>query len=326
MSESDARSPACCGSEPPPATGLEDLPADVLSLVLRRLDGASLASLGCASSGLRDRAADPAAWRGLCLDEWPALRSLPRGCLRYRALFADAFPFPSPLPPLPPASFPLPARLLSAVDLRHAGAPVLSRALDTDAASAWFLTTPFRVDALPHEGISVPPSSATTPTIISAAALELTWVLIDPATGRALDASARRPVAVHRGWLAGDAVARFTLVLPGAGTTGLALAAAVTCDERLGHVRDLCLRVEDADGRAVSGRDGLAAVAAAMAAPGRARRGAAEADVARRYREFVAGRRARREWKDRREGIIDLCCSGIGAAAVIAFLAMLAFR
>ena len=35
------------------ATAIEDLPADVLALVLRRLDGASLAAVGCACSGLR---------------------------------------------------------------------------------------------------------------------------------------------------------------------------------------------------------------------------------------------------------------------------------
>jgi hypothetical protein len=148
-------------------------------------------------------------------------------------------------------------------------------------------------------------------------------VLLDPATGRALNASSRRAVAVDRKWLTGDTVARFAVVLSG-GEGGVALDAAVTCDERYGHVREVSLRVEDADGAGVSGRDGLAAVAAAMAAP--RRRGCAE-DAARvRYEDFVRGKRARKEWKARREGILDLCCSGVGAAAFLGFLVMLTFR
>nr|ACG41985.1 F-box domain containing protein [Zea mays] len=300
-------------------TGIEDLPADVLALVLRRLDGASLAAVGCASSGLRSLATDPATWRALCFAMWPSVRDLPctgRVDGGHRALFADAFPFPcSVSPPTPPQ--PLPARLVSAVDLRHAGVCVLSRVVETDAASDWFLGAPFRVDALLQEGFTSPAAAAIAP-----ADLELSWVLFDPATGRALNASSRRAVAVDRKWLTGDTVARFAVVLGG----GVALDAAVTCDERRGHVREVSLRVEDADGAGVSGRDGLAAVAAAMAAPRRGCRGAAEDAARLRYEEFVRGKRARKESKARREGILDLCCSGVGAAAFLGFLVMLTFR
>lgn len=45
-----------------------------------------------------------------------------------------------------------------------------------------------------------------------------------------------------------------------------------------------------------------------------------------RYEEFVRGKRARKESKARREGILDLCCSGVGAAAFLGFLVMLTFR
>jgi hypothetical protein len=313
----DGRSPATTGNGASSST-IEDLPADVLALVLRRLDGASLAALGCASTAFRALATDPATWRGLCLATWPSLR----GCAaatagrQHRALFADAFPFPAapetgtPVPALP-------ARLVSAVDLRHGGACVMSRVVETDAAcSAWFQGAPFRVDALVQEGFTAPGP-------ITPARLSLSWILIDPATGRALNAASRRPVAVDRSWVTGDVVVRFSVVL---GAGGLALDAAVTCDERLGHVREVSLRAEDGDGAGVSGADGLAAVAAAMAAPRRRGRAAAEEDAARRYREFVRGKRARKEWKARREGMFDLCCSGIGAAAFVSFLVMLMCR
>ena len=100
----------------------------------------------------------------------------------------------------------------------------------------------------------------------------------------------------------------------------MALDAAVTCDERYGHVWEVSLCIEDADGAGVSGRDGLAA---AMAAP--RRRGCREDAARERYEDFVKGKRARKEWKARREGILDLCCSGVGAAAFLGFLVMLTF-
>ncbi|CAO2143321.1 unnamed protein product [Urochloa humidicola] len=311
------------------ATAVEDLPADVLALVLRRLDGASLAAVGCASSGFRTLAADPDTWRQLCLAMWPSLRDVP-SCHDYRALFADAFPFPAsaPAPASSPATTPrLPARLVSAVDLRHGGACIMSRVVETDAASDWFLGAPFRVDALLQEGF-------TAPMPIAPADLSLSWILIDPSTGRAINASSRRPVSIDRKWLTGDTVARFAVVLSAAGDAGgaggvVALEAAVTCDERYGHVREVSLSAEDGDGGGVSGRDAVEAVAAAMMGGGGGRRRggrAAEDEARRRYEEFVAGKRARKEWKARREGIVDLCCSGVGAAAFVGFIVMLTLR
>ncbi|XP_066392085.1 subtilisin-like protease SBT4.3 [Miscanthus floridulus] len=59
------------------ATSIEDLPADVLVLMLRRLDGVSLAALGCSCAAFHDLAIDPATWRELCLALWPSLRDVP---------------------------------------------------------------------------------------------------------------------------------------------------------------------------------------------------------------------------------------------------------
>lgn len=312
----DRDSPACGGAA---ETVIDDLPADVLSLVLRRLDGASLAALGCASSSFHDLATDSDTWRGLCLALWPSVAGVPDpACYRdgdsfHRALFADAFPFPATTATA--AEMPaLPSRLVSAVDLHHKGVCIMSRVVDTDASSAWFLGSPFRVDALLQEGF-------TAPSAIAPAELTLSWVLLDPTSGRAVNASSRRPVSVDRSWLTGETVARFTVVLG-----GVALDAAVTCDDRYGHVREVSLCVEDSDGGGVSGRDGLAALAAAMAAPRQGRGAEAEARAARWYAEFVKGKSARKEWKARREGLVDLCCSGVGAAAFVGFLVMLTCR
>ncbi|GJN06960.1 hypothetical protein PR202_ga24744 [Eleusine coracana subsp. coracana] len=313
----DLRSPASGGdtAASTTTTSIEDLPADVLALVLRRLDGASLAALGSASTAFHALASDPATWRALCLATWPSLHDRDGVLHHPRALFADAFPFPSSAPPSTPTSTCLPKRLVSAVDLHHGDACIMSRVIETDAASPWFLGSPFRIDALVQEGFTAPLL------MMTPSELSLSWILIDPRTGRAVNASTRRPVAVDRKWLTGDAVARFTLVLGDGG--GLALDACVTCDERYGHVREVSLCVEGADGGGVSGREGLPAVAAAMAGP---RKRGAEEEARRRYGEFVKGKRARKEWKARREGLLDLCCSGVGAAAFVSFLVMLMFR
>ncbi|CAM0874522.1 unnamed protein product [Alopecurus aequalis] len=314
-------SPACGGVAD---TVIDDLPADVLSLVLRRLDGASLAALGCASSSFHDLATDPDTWRGLCLALWPSVASVldPACCPGgggggdgfHRTLFADAFPFPATTTSTEAVAPALPSRLVSAVDLHHKGVCIMSRVVETDASSAWFLGSPFRVDALVQEGF-------TAPSPIAPAELTLSWVLLDPTSGRAVNTSSRRPVSVDRSWLTGETVARFTVVLG-----GVALDAAVTCDDRYGHIREVSLCVEDGDGGGVSGRDGLAALAAAMAAPRQGRGAEAEAQAARRYAEFVKGKSARKEWKARREGLVDLCCSGVGAAAFVGFLVMLTCR
>ncbi|KAL6595526.1 hypothetical protein ACP70R_047866 [Stipagrostis hirtigluma subsp. patula] len=319
----DGASPACGDGGQTGTTAIGDLPADVLALVLRRLDGASLAALGCACSAFRGLASDPDTWRRLCLAMWPSVRDVKPCCGGggggggHRALFADAFPFPATPPAEPSVPVSLPIRLVSAVDLHNGGACIMSRVVETDASSDWFLGSPFRVDALVQEGFSAPSP-------INPRELTLSWILIDPATGRAVNASSRRPVSVDRKWLTGDTVARFSVVLG-----DVALDAAVTCDDRYGHVREVSLCIEDGSvgggGGGVSGRDGLTAVAAAMAGA-RQSRAAGEAAARARYEEFVKGKRARKEWKARREGIVDLCCSGVGAAAFVGFLVMLTFR
>uniref|UniRef100_A0A6V7QYD2 F-box domain-containing protein n=1 Tax=Ananas comosus var. bracteatus TaxID=296719 RepID=A0A6V7QYD2_ANACO len=78
------------------AATIEDLHEDVLALVLRRLDGPSLAAASCASARLRGLSGDPAIWRDLCLATWPSLRLLP-------------LPSPSPRPsPSSPTRSPSP--------------------------------------------------------------------------------------------------------------------------------------------------------------------------------------------------------------------------
>ncbi|CAN6234949.1 unnamed protein product [Urochloa humidicola] len=305
-------------------TTIEDLPADVLGCALRRLDGRSLAAAACATAALRALAADPDTWRALCLAEWPSLAlPLPGAAhgrrrrildaLPPRRLFADAFPFPSSSAAAAAgvADGELPGELFSAVDVYCGGAPLLSRVVETPASSPWFLGSPFLLEALDRKR----PVAGAAP-----AELELSWVIADPARGRAVNVSSRRPVAVDRHWYTGETLVRFAVVLG-----GCKFEATVACAEG-GGVAEVSLAVEDADGAAVGGEGALRLLAAAMGAP---RKGVGEGEreeAKRRYDEFVRRKKGRKESKARREALVDLCCSAASAVVVLTCLAAVALR
>ncbi|KAG8059059.1 hypothetical protein GUJ93_ZPchr0002g23899 [Zizania palustris] len=298
-------------------TTVEDLPGDVLACALRRLDGPSLTAASCATVGLRALAADPETWRALCLSQWPSLaaaaahqRSILSGAVSPRRLFADAFPFlcPDAAAPLDGDERRLPAEIVSAVDVYHRGAGIASRVVETSTSSSWFLASPFCIDAVECKN-PVPVSS------VSPAELELSWIVLDPASGRAVNISSRRAVAMDRHWYTGDTLVRYAVVLG-----GCKFEATVSCSEESGQLTDVNLAVENADGVAVSGEGCLRLLTAAMAVPRKGGRNQEE-EAKRRYDDFMRTKRGRQESKARREVLVDLCCSAVSAVAVISFLA-----
>jgi hypothetical protein len=157
------------------------------------------------------------------------------------------------------------------------------------------------------------PASLSAP--FSPSELELSWLVVDPARGRAVNVSSRRAVAVGRHWYTGEALVRFAVVLG-----GRCFEATVACSEEAGHVSEITLAAEDADGAAVSGEGALRLLAAAM--EGGRRGGEGEREEAKaRYEAFVQRKRGRKQSKARREAIVDLCCSAASAVAVLAFIA-----
>ncbi|KAF0891878.1 hypothetical protein E2562_011277 [Oryza meyeriana var. granulata] len=297
------------------ATTIEDLHADVLACALRRLDGRSLAAASCATAGLRALAADPETWRALCLAEWPSLAVQPRllSVVPARRLFADAYSFPCPDAGELGGGGLLPSELVSAVDVYYRGAPLLSRVVETPASSSWFLGSPFRVEAAECKKLAAEK-------VLPPAELELSWVVVDPACGRALNVSSRRAVAVDRHWYTGETLVRFAVVLG-----GCKFETTVTCFEGTGYISEVSLAVQDADGAAVSGERSLRLLAAAMEEQRKG--GERERDEAkRRYAEFVKSKKGRKESKARREALIDLCCSAASAMAVLCFVAAMVLR
>ncbi|KAL5216748.1 hypothetical protein ABZP36_008149 [Zizania latifolia] len=138
--------------------------------------------------------------------------------------------------------------------------------------------------------------------------------------GEGVNVSSRRAVAVDRHWYTGETLVRFAVVLG-----GCKFESTVTCSEGTGHVSEVFLAVQDADGAAVSGERSLRLLVAAMEEQRRG--GEREPEEAkRRYDEFVKSKKGRKESKARREALIDLCCSAASAVAVLTFVAAVMLR
>ncbi|PKA65392.1 F-box protein [Apostasia shenzhenica] len=289
------------------STTIDDLHPDVLTRALRLLDGPSLAAACCASSHLRFLSCQSELWLHHCLSTWPSLRHprlLPLLSASPSNFFSDVFPFPfSGEPDESGEEGDLPGELISSVDLYHRGIPFFSRVIETDTSSDWFRGSPFRIDE----------------------ELTMSWILIDPSRGRAVNASSRRAVAVERQWYTGETKVRFAMVASPA--RGWMISPVVTFREGTGRVREVGLTVEDMDGACVSGREGLQAVKEAMGMQRKGRgRGEEEDEAKERYVEFLGRRRWRKERMARREGMVDFFCTTVGAAVFLAFLMVVIFR
>jgi hypothetical protein len=162
----------------------------------------------------------------------PPLRDAP--CyvvVGHSTLFTDAFPFSAASTPsgletsVPSVVHLLPVCLASVVDWRHDSACIMSRIVEIDASSAWFLGSPLCVGALMQEGF-------TAPVPIALANLLLGWILLDPSTDRVINASSQRPVVIDRKCLTSDVVVRFVLVLDGGSGQRLGDAALQNAKER----------------------------------------------------------------------------------------------
>ncbi|KAH0453141.1 hypothetical protein IEQ34_017465 [Dendrobium chrysotoxum] len=224
---------AAIGGAVTTTTTIEEIHSDILIQALCHLDGPSLASASCATSQLRSVSSHPDLWRHLCLSTWPSLhhaRILPLVSSSPRRFFSDAFPFPASYSLVHDND--LPDELISAVDLYHRGIPIFSCVVETDTSSTWFRASPFLIDAQ-LKGPDISPEDIT-----------LSWIVIDPSKGRAVNLSSRRVVEVRRRpWCVGETMARFTTVMD-----GWAVGPVVMWWKGSGDVMEVGLTVEDMDG------------------------------------------------------------------------------
>ncbi|KAK8938596.1 F-box protein [Platanthera zijinensis] len=308
-------------------TTIEDLHPDVVTRTLRLLDGPTLAAACSATSQLRSLSTQSDLWLKLCLSTWPSLqhpRFLPLISASPRYFFSDAFRFPAfhanNALPVSEEAAALPGTLISAVDIYHRGVLIFSRFVETETSSSWFRGSPFLIDATDQMAEPLLPG-----VIISPGELMLSWILFDPAQGRAVNVSSRRAVAVERHWYTGETVVRFA---GAAVSEGKVICAVVTCSEMTGQVQEVVLTAEDIDDVCVSGEEGLQVVRTVMEAGRNKWRGKAaeEEEAKERYLEYLRGKRRRKESRARREGAMDLCCTAIGVAVFLGFLALVVFR
>ncbi|KAG0487560.1 hypothetical protein HPP92_009655 [Vanilla planifolia] len=305
-------------------TTIEDLHPEVLTRAIRLLDGPSLAAAACASTHLRSLASQSDLWINLCLSIWPSFRHariLPLVTASPRDFFAAAFPLPSNIDPFATGEEDLPKSLVSAVDIHHRGIPIFSQVMETETSTPWFHSTPFRIDCRDGKVQKLSESAAA----VSPEELTMSWILIDPAKGQAVSVCSRKVVSIERHWYTGEKVARFAIVAEGGPEeSGWVLDALVTCGEAADQAREVLLTVNDLDGTCLSGRDGLRLVKAAMESRRKWRSGAEE-EMKHRYSKYLRTKKRRKESRERREGMIDLCCTVVGVGIFVAFVFLLFF-
>lgn len=318
------------------ATTISDLHNDIILQTLSKMDGPTLAVASSSASLFRDLASNSGLWQNLCLSTWPSLSNPRLSSLlsvpgQYRNFFSDSFPFPCSADKEVSTSYqeqtgkcfekdddentpPLPGKLISAIDLFHKGVPVFSRVVDTDTSSSWFLTLPFRVDGLDKKDPDPYPMP-----VIDPEELTLSWVVIDPESTRAINISSRRPVSIDRHWYTGETLVRFAIIL-----RECAVSVVITCAEETGYVTEMNMRVENLDGMSMSGKGSLVILKAAT--EGNRVGVKEEFEVKEKYEEFMRKKKERLDRKVRREGMLDLVCTGFGALMFLSFVGLVAFR
>ncbi|KAE8668402.1 putative F-box protein [Hibiscus syriacus] len=302
--------------------------------ILTRLDGPTLSSASCASAHLNALASQENLWTNICLSTWPSIAS-PRVSHVFskfhqssRSFFSDAFPLAIEPATLGDSSENpnLPSELISAVDVYYKKELIFSKVVETETVSAWFNSSPFRVDLLdPKEAVStrIPNPDKDDTYRDLEEDMELSWIMIDPIGKRAMNLSSQRPVTVHRNWLSGEVQVKFASVIAGGGigaaTEWVQCEVVVTCGGSAGgemHVREVSLQLEDMDGMYLSGKDSLGILKRGLEGKrGKGKR--REMERKKEVEDFLERKRGRTERRMKREGTLDMLCVAFGVLAFV---------
>ncbi|XP_010412893.2 PREDICTED: probable F-box protein At1g60180 [Camelina sativa] len=290
------------------------------SHILTRLDGATLASVSCVSSHLHHLASNEILWSKICRSTWPSCSD--GGS---RSFFSDAYSMVEMETTTAAGSVsdldrPFP-ELISAVDLRYRGELILSRVVKTETTTAWFQSSPLRIDLVDAKDTVATPIKRRTRTEDTCRDLEkdltLSWIVIDPIGKRAANLSSHRPVSVQRNWISGEVEAQFATVVD----TVECVITVVTCGEEELHVREVSLKAEKMEGTHLNGRDSLVILKRVMEGKrvnGRHR----EVESKRRHEEFMEKKREMKEKKMRVESVFDILTVSFG---ILGFVSLVVF-
>ncbi|VFQ71019.1 unnamed protein product [Cuscuta campestris] len=303
--------------QPPPPTAAEQggggtdisaLHPDIIAThILTRLDGPTLASTASASFALRRLSSQAELCLNKCHSAWPStaapsitnvISAFPNG--GPRAFFANSFPLPGLVGP-PASSLPQPVELISAVDIWYKDVLIFSGIDVMETWSAWFRHSLFRVDLVdPWDADLVPIrclDEVDTWSVRLMEDLSLSWILIDPASMRAVNLSSQKPVFVQPRWPADEVRAMFASILPAAMGPALCPIMVTVGTDHGGepHVREVSMQMEDFDGNVLDGEDSL--VILQMALEGKRGKGVRRVEESRRrFKEFLDLKK-QREWR-----------------------------
>lgn len=306
------------------ATALCDIPGDVIQThILTRLPGPALASAATTSSQLRYLSSPSSLWDKTCHATWPStlsprvrhvISTFPNGA---RSFFADSFPCACPLQNSPQNENNLDRtpELISAVDLFFGEKLLFSGVVETETVTGWFRCSPFRIDMVDPKDVvrttevKCPVDEDTCREL--GERLCLRWIVVDPASRRAVDVSSGRAVAVRKHWLSGEVEVRFATAV---GTAALC-SVVVTWGAEMTQVREVSFQMEDVDGAQMNGRESLVILRKLLAGE---RKGKKEEVSGEGYREFLKRKQERKEGKVRAEGRLDTLCVGLAVFATVA--------
>ncbi|KAL1219021.1 putative F-box protein [Cardamine amara subsp. amara] len=287
--------------------------------ILTRLDGATLASVSCASSHLHHLASNEILWSKVCRSTWPSCSD------GSRSFFSDAYSVVETVGSISDLDRPFP-ELISAVDLYYRGKLIFSRVLKTETTTAWFRSSPLRIDLVDPKDTVETPIKRGRWTEDTCRDLEndltLSWIVIDPIGKRSANLSSHRPVSVHRNWISGEVEAQFTTVVGSDSPeeTVECVITVVTCGEKEMHVKEVNLKVEKMEGTHLNGNDSLTILRRVMEGKrgnGRKR----EIESKKRHEDF----RMKRESKERKmrvESVFDILTVGFG---IFGFVSLVGF-
>ncbi|XP_060169890.1 F-box protein At2g27310-like [Lycium barbarum] len=211
--------------------------------------------------------------------------------------------------------------LISAVDIHFDGNLLYSKVLTTETKSAWFMSSPFRVELLGHK------EHFPTPVIfngdnenckLNLKNMKVSWILIDKMKNRAMNISSLNPVSIRRHWLTGDMKVKYSTVI-GSGEEMVQCVIVVTCEGKEGgelHVREVSMQVEDMDGKVLNGKDSLVILEGVIEGGRKKRR---ESEIKENYEKFLELKKIWKEKKQRREKRMDMMCIASGITIFVAF-------
>ncbi|CAH8264884.1 unnamed protein product [Arabidopsis lyrata] len=288
------------------------------SHILTRLDGATLASVSCASSYLHHLASNEILWSKICRSTWPSCSD------GSRSFFSDAYSMVETAGSVSDLDRAFP-ELISAVDLHYKGKLIFSRVVKTETTTAWFKSSPLRIDLVDTKDTVATPIKRRRRTEDTCRDLEkdltLSWIVIDPIGKRAANLSSHRPVSVQRNWISGEVEAQFATVVE----TVECVITVVTCGEEEMHVREVSLKVEKMEGTHLNGRDSLVILRSVMEGKrvnGRRR----EVESKRRHEEFMEKKREVKEKKMRVESVFDILTVAFGILGFVSFVVLCLWR